>query len=45
MSRLFGRVFGVLREIGAGIDAGHAIRLGLPVSESAMRHSAPHKAD
>lgn len=41
MSRFFGHMVGFVREVGTAIDAGHAVRLGLPVSENAKARCAP----
>ncbi len=40
MPRRLGRALGVLLEIASAVDAGSAIRHGLPVSERAYRHCA-----
>lgn len=41
MSKFVGNVVGFVREVGSAIDAGHAVRLGLPVSENAKARCAP----
>lgn len=43
MRRIMRRLGEFLRDVGLGIDAGHAIRLGLPVPEPARRHPSDRR--